>query len=281
MKDLIEMYDGIRVVGDIHGHSKEFKTVVKDAKDKNLFVLSLGDLADRGPDSPGVLEDMDRLVQDGAGAFIVGNHDDKLYRWSIGNKVSVGNGMSKTIEQLDAIPDKYGYKNYLMDRFRNNIEESYLWAYLVLFGNQYLFVHGAYNPGMIGDLAYASVGPKYTAKKKYGGLSSLALYAESSGKTKPNGYPERTYNWTDKVYSGLTVFIGHDYVSDDVILLENDLGGKVYMMDTGSGKGGRLSYIDIVSGGIDYPDDRILEYVKGKDELTKLIAENYFTKSGD
>ena len=73
----------IRVVGDVHGDAKAFAYAV--ATDR--FVVQLGDLVDYGPDSATVLELMFRLIDEGRGLFLIGNHDFKLARALAGQHV--------------------------------------------------------------------------------------------------------------------------------------------------------------------------------------------------
>src|SRR3954451_4600749 len=47
--------DGVRFFGDIHGCHAEFAALAEDALDRNLQLHSLGDLINRGPDSPGCM----------------------------------------------------------------------------------------------------------------------------------------------------------------------------------------------------------------------------------
>jgi protein phosphatase len=48
----------LRIVGDVHGDSKAFAI----AAETDRFVVQLGDLVDDGPDTPGTLEMMFRLL---------------------------------------------------------------------------------------------------------------------------------------------------------------------------------------------------------------------------
>ena len=62
--------------------------------------IFLGDLTDRGPDSPGVLRLVMGMVADGSALCVPGNHDVKLLRKLNGKDVKVSNGLEKTLEQL-------------------------------------------------------------------------------------------------------------------------------------------------------------------------------------
>src|SRR4051812_29881021 len=59
----------------------------------------VGDYVDRGPDSIKVLGLIRQLTLDGHLA-VRGNHDDKLARALQGNKVKVGHGLERTLEEF-------------------------------------------------------------------------------------------------------------------------------------------------------------------------------------
>ena len=67
----------IRVVGDVHGDATAFSYAA--ATDR--FVVQLGDLTDYGPDNAGALRIMFRMIDEGRGLFLLGNHDLKLARF--------------------------------------------------------------------------------------------------------------------------------------------------------------------------------------------------------
>ena len=73
----------IRVVGDVHGDAVAFRYAA--ATDR--FVVQLGDLTDYGPDNAEALRIMFRLIDEGRGLFLLGNHDLKLARSLAGEPV--------------------------------------------------------------------------------------------------------------------------------------------------------------------------------------------------
>ncbi len=73
----------LRIVGDVHGDSRAFAA----AAETDRFLIQLGDLVDDGPDTPGVLRIMFRLLDEKRGLFLLGNHDFKLARALRGDKV--------------------------------------------------------------------------------------------------------------------------------------------------------------------------------------------------
>ena len=79
------------------------------------------------------------------------------------------------------------------------------------------------------------------------GAIARALFGEPTGRTQPDGYPERSLRWVDRIPADLTVYCGHDRRSTDgrPYVRKGMLGGTAVFLDTGAGKGGHLSWIDL------------------------------------
>src|ERR1700732_4223939 len=88
----------IRVVGDVHGDATAFTYAA--ATDR--FVVQLGDLTDYGPENDEALRIMFRLIDQGRGLFLLGNHDLKLARFLAGHQVRSEATLDATLAQLDA-----------------------------------------------------------------------------------------------------------------------------------------------------------------------------------
>jgi protein phosphatase len=104
------------IIGDIHGCSDELNTLLArlgympDASGllqhpQGRILVSVGDLADRGPDAVGVLQLFIALVAAGRALFVPGNHDDKLFSHLRGERVSFTHGFETTLAQIDALPE--------------------------------------------------------------------------------------------------------------------------------------------------------------------------------
>ena len=76
---------------------------------------------------------------------------------------------------------------------------------------------------------------------------SRALFGETTGRMQADGYPERVLRWVDRIPAGLTVYCGHDQRSTDgrPYVRHGAGGGTAIFLDTGAGKGGHLSWIDL------------------------------------
>jgi 3',5'-cyclic AMP phosphodiesterase CpdA len=213
----------LRIVGDVHGDSRAFAF----AADTDRFVIQLGDLTDSGPDSAGALRLMFRLIDEGRGLFLIGNHDRKLGRVLAGDRVRIGPELETTLAALD--PD-------LRARALTEITKAPAW----LLQGQRFFVHAAFHTAMLGHAPPSGLGPVDP-------LLSRALFGETTGRTQPDGYPERLLRWVNHIPSGMTVYCGHDQRSRDgrPYIARGEGGGTAMFMDTGAGKGGHLSWLDL------------------------------------
>src|SRR6187399_1049758 len=122
----------LRVVGDVHGDAVAFGYAA--ATDR--FVVQLGDLTDYGPDNAGVLRLMFRLIDEGRGLFMLGNHDLKLARFLAGKPVRNEATLDATLAQLDA---------GLRERVVAEVAVAPGW----LRRDDALFVHGGFHTAML------------------------------------------------------------------------------------------------------------------------------------
>lgn len=228
-------FSGLRVVGDVHGEAAALEAAIRGANEAGLFLLQLGDLTDYGPDSPGVLRLVFNLLDDEAGLFLLGNHDHKLRRALTGARVrSPPEATPRTLEQLHAAPDG----PELAARAVSEIGQAPAWWRL----GPMLFVHAAFHPGMLLEPPDPEAGAHRPAP-----VTSRALFGQVTGGTAQDGYPERVLHWVDSIPLGLTVYVGHDQRSRDgrPWATRGRAGGDAIFMDTGSGKGGHLSWMDL------------------------------------
>jgi hypothetical protein len=214
----------VRVVGDVHGDAAAFAYAI--ATDR--FIVQLGDLVDHGPDSAKTLRMMFDLVESGRGLFILGNHDLKLARVLAGDHVRAEPIVQATIAQMD---------ERLKQRAIRLIAEAPIW---VAHGAA-LFVHGGFHTIMLEQPS-----PPHGLNRPQGAVAR-ALYGEPTGRMQHDGYPERSLRWVDRIPAGLTVYCGHDRRSTDgrPYVRHGAQGGKAVFLDTGAGKGGHLSWIDL------------------------------------
>jgi len=214
----------LRVVGDVHGDSTGFSYAL--ATDR--FILQLGDLVDHGPDSATTLRLMFDRVERGRGLFLLGNHDLKLARTLAGAQVRSEAVVQATIAQKD---------DALRPRAVRLITDAPAWLRF----RSDLFVHGGFHTMML-----EAPPPPHNLERPQGPIAR-ALYGEPTGRIQPDGYPERSLRWVDRIPEGMTVYCGHDNRSTDgrPYVRRGALGGKAVFLDTGAGKGGHLSWIDL------------------------------------
>ncbi|MDQ3855463.1 MAG: AAA family ATPase, partial [Chloroflexota bacterium] len=103
------------VVGDVHGCYAELTEILDRlgwqpdgdsySHPEGRTLVSLGDVADRGPDVPACFRLLLRMLKEGKALFVPGNHDDKLVRYLKGRRVQVAHGLEQSISQLQALPE--------------------------------------------------------------------------------------------------------------------------------------------------------------------------------
>ena len=214
----------LRIVGDVHGDARGFAA----AAETDRFIVQLGDLVDDGPDTPGALGLMLRLQDERRGLFLLGNHDFKLARALRGDAVHGGEPLRRTLEELTPA---------LAERSFAAITTAPAWLNL----GPYLFVHGGFHPAMRKQPA-----PAFPAGRPEP-LLARALYGQTTGRTTGAGRPERLLDWVDSIPADVTVYCGHDRRSADgrPYIRAGTAGGQAVFLDTGAGKGGHLSWIDL------------------------------------
>ena len=230
---LSRKYKGITVVGDMHGMYQSLLATLDWARERNHFVLSLGDIIDYGPGTLETADEVYRLVMRGGGEMIIGNHERKIARWIDQNErgrsmMKLSDGNKVTTQALNragaSVRDRWS------SRFRGFVSRSPLSLEI----GDFFFAHAAAHPAM---WAGEDIEPR-TAE-------NFCLFGEYDP-TAEGERPARTYNWVEAIPAGKTVIVGHDARSTLRPVVEtNAQGGKAIFLDTGSGKGGNLSSVDL------------------------------------
>ena len=171
---------------------------------------------------------MFRLIDAGRGLFLLGNHDLKLARLLAGQPVRTRRRWtrpwSSSSRAARAGRAEVGARASLATARRRAVRPWRL---------PHRDAGGAARPS--------------TAWSAPQGALARALYGEPTGRTQPDGYPERSLRWVDRIPAGLTVYCGHDRRSTDgrPYVRRGAAGGTAVFLDTGAGKGGHLSWIDL------------------------------------
>lgn len=218
----------IRVIGDVHGMSREFRNELKSALDNNEFIIQLGDIVDYGPDSISCVDMMYGVVMSGQGTMIIGNHEKKLEKYLIQKKagdvkIQIVGGIVPTIDQIERLGEKR--RTIFEHRFFTLMNHS---RHHIVIGNK-LFVHGSATSNMW----------KITSNRLSGFDEQRAVFAQVDTKVpaREDGYPNRIYDWVNEIPDNHTVYVGHDFLDIyNPVEKMGKLGGKAIFVDTGSGK---------------------------------------------
>ncbi len=217
----------LRIVGDVHGDARALGYAVSTDR----FVIQLGDIADgapgTAPDNPGAWRLMLDVLEAGRGLFVLGNHDRKLGRALAGKAVRRDAALDATIDSLD-------------DVLRPRVLEAIRTAPAWLRRGARFFVHGGFHPEMLHAASPPGLG-------RVTPVLARALFGQTTGLAQADGYPQRVLDWVDAIPTSLAVYCGHDRRSTDgrPVRMTGRAGGTVLFLDTGAGKGGHLSWVDL------------------------------------
>ena len=175
-------------------------------------LIFLGDLVDRGPNTPGVLRLVMSAVASDAALCVPGNHEQKLVRALQGRNVQVTHGLAESLGQLGEQPP--GFKERAVE-FLDGLISHY-----VLDDGKLVVAHAGLRQEMQGRAS--------------GRVRDFALYGETTGETDEFGLPVR-YNWAAEYRGRATVVYGHTPVPEPAWV------NNTINVDTGCVFGGRLT----------------------------------------
>lgn len=226
-------YRKVMAVGDIHGNPVDARLAAGVADAEGALTIYLGDVIDYGDHNLEAFWFVYQRVMQGKAVMVWGNHERKLDMWIRADfgatyRGTISNGMQKTINELRQLVDRDAFRaawNALESMSRQH------WVY-----GDLLFTHGAATAELwdIKD------------HRPYGEHGQLAYFGQidRDNPTREDGYPTRVYDWVEKIPAGRTVVVGHDIRSrDEPFVHDNVKGGRAVFLDTGSGKGGKLSHM--------------------------------------
>ncbi len=214
------------IIGDVHGCFDELQTLLEKLgyrlsqsqgryhleHPQNRKVIFLGDLVDRGPNTPDVL----RLVMDardeGTALAVMGNHESKLLKKLKGNDVLLQHGLQQTLEQLE------GESPDFTQRVRHFLDS--LLSHYVLDQGRLVVAHAELPESMHG--------------RGSSRVRDFALYGETTGERDEFGLPIR-YNWASDYRGQAFVIYGHTPV------LYSQWLNRTLNIDTGCVFGGKLT----------------------------------------
>jgi protein phosphatase len=208
------------IIGDVHGCRAELEALLSRlgydlqalCHPQGREAIFLGDLVDRGPETPGVLRIVMSMVESGAALCVPGNHDVKLMRKLRGRDVQITHGLAESLAQLEFEPPEF--KKRVVD-FIDDLGSHY-----ILDGGKLVVAHAGMKAPMQG---------RGSAK-----VRDLALFGETSGETDEFGLPVR-YDWASEYRGNAMVVYGHTPVPEP-----EWLNGTINI-DTGCVFGGKLT----------------------------------------
>ncbi|MEU3524223.1 polynucleotide kinase-phosphatase [Streptomyces sp. NPDC038707] len=216
--DLTHLTGPFDIIGDIHGCSAELEALLAKlgyadgAHPEGRTAVFVGDLVDRGPDSPGVLRRVMAMVNSGNALCVPGNHENKYGRHLKGRKVQPTHGLAETIAQMEGESEEFKAE---VRRFLDGLVSHY-----VLDGGRLVVCH-------------AGLPEKYHGRTS-GRVRSHALYGDTTGETDEFGLPVR-YPWAEDYRGRAAVVYGHTPVPEATWL------NNTICLDTGAVFGGKLT----------------------------------------
>ena len=220
------------IVGDVHGCLPELLALLaklghalaqEPAADGAPFwrvtppegrrLVFVGDLCDRGPDTPGVFRLVTDAVERGVAFCVLGNHEDKLLRWfQSPDRVKLSHGLAQSVEQFEREPPER----------RARVQEfiAKLPSHLVLDGGRLVVAHAGLPAEMHGRVS--------------GKVRAFAIYGDTTGESDEYGLPVRL-DWARNYRARANVVYGH------TPLLTPEWVNRCICIDTGCVFGGALT----------------------------------------
>ncbi|MGC0206733.1 polynucleotide kinase-phosphatase [Streptomyces levis] len=216
--DLTHLTGPFDIIGDIHGCAAELEALLgklgytDGVHPEGRTAVFVGDLVDRGPDSPGVLRRVMSMVKSGNALCVPGNHENKYGRYLRGRNVQHTHGLAETIEQMAGQSEEFVAE---VRQFLDGLVSHY-----VLDGGRLVVCH-------------AGLPEKYHGRTS-GRVRSHALYGDTTGETDEFGLPVR-YPWAEEYRGRAAVVYGHTPVPEATWL------NNTICLDTGAVFGGKLT----------------------------------------
>ena len=219
------------VIGDVHGCRAELEqlltelgyTLERDAAGRptgarhpaGRRAVFVGNLVDRGPDTPGVLGLVMGMAAAGTAFCVAGNHEVKLLKALRGKNVRRSHGLDASMEQLALESEE----------FRTRVEQFIdgLISHYVLDGGRLVVAHA----GLI---------ERYHGRAS-GRVREFCLYGQTTGETDEYGLPVR-YPWALEYRGQAVVLYGHTPVP------AAEWVNNTLCLDTGCVFGGRLTALN-------------------------------------
>jgi len=231
LKEIFNKWNGITVVGDVHGEINRLLSVVNWVKKRNNFLILLGDLINYGENSIECINLVYDMINKNECQVLLGNHDQKIYNWFIGKKINIYKPVEETINKFTSLSKREF--DILKMKFKTIINNG---AIALKYKNCY-FVHACLNEKIKNALSNNIPLEKEDI--------NICVLGNNFNKKNNNENDKLNISWIENIPKNCTVFVGHNYICNIPVIMKNSLGSKCIFMDTGSGKGGKLSSVDI------------------------------------
>lgn len=223
------------VIGDVHGCVDELVALLERlgydvAGDRSAAThpegrraVFLGDLVDRGPDTPAVVRLVMGMLAAGSGLAVAGNHEHRLARALRGGDVEAGHGLTESLVQLGGEPGAFLAR---MIDFLDGLP-----GHLVLDRGRLVVAHAGLPRDMHGRVSSS--------------VRSFALYGETAGESDAF-LPSAEPGWARRYRARPLVVYGH------VAVAAPQLVRNTVNIDTGCVFGGRLTALR-------YPESELVD----------------------
>ena len=235
------------IIGDVHGCFDELCALLEklgyevsvqktDSEPPQFKVLApegrktvfLGDLVDRGPNTPDVLRLVMSMVEAGTALCVPGNHDIRLVRKLRGKNIKITHGLAESIDQLEKEGDDFSLK---ATEFLDGLISHY-----VLDDGKLVVAHAGLKEHMQGR-----------ASKR---VREFALFGEVTGEVDEFDLPIRN-DWAREYRGKAMVVYGHTPVPEPLCV------NRTINIDTGCVFGEKLTALK-------YPERELVSVLANK-----------------
>lgn len=241
------------IIGDIHGCYEELIELIQKLDysftsglpihPEGRMLAFVGDATDRGPSSLQTLQLLFKMQDANILHYCPGNHCNKLYRYTLGNRVQISHGLETTVAEIDQLSKEKRHR--FVQQYRRFYDSLPLFQ--TFDDGQLIIAHAGIREQMI----FSPISSKTKA---------FVLYGETTGETLPNGRPVRL-DWASSYKGSSLIVYGHTPVVDARFF------NNTVNIDTGCVFGGKLTALrypemEIVSvpSTMPYQPDRFTHY---------------------
>ena len=129
-------YDNVHIIGDIHGSATALKTYfTKYPINEKAYYIFCGDYFDRGIENYETFKFLSELMPNKNMLFLIGNHEDKLYKYACDDEFKIDYDIKNTIAEFEN-------NNLKKNEIRGFIKNLSQLALITFKDKIYLITHG-------------------------------------------------------------------------------------------------------------------------------------------